>query len=186
MLTLTTQPTLEPVSLADAKLHLRIETTADDTLIASLIATARQQIERTLSLALVTQSWSLFLDAWPNTATPIEIRVTPITALTAVRTFAPDDTPTTLPLADFQLDRASTPPRLVHRRGTTLTAPLRRLNAIEIAFTAGFGATPADVPAPIRQAILNLTAHLYENRESSDPLPAAIATLLAPWYRPRV
>ena len=189
MLTLTTPPTLEPVSLADAKLHLRVETTADDTLIASLIATARQQIERTLSLALIAQSWSIFADAWPTT-TPIALPLSPLIALAAVRTFAPDDSPTTLPLADFQLDRASTPPRLVRRSGTSLPSPLRRLNAIEIAVTAGFGASPADVPLPIRQAILHLVAHLYEHRDGGDTdrpnLPATVSTLLAPWQRVRV
>ena len=126
--------------------------------------------------------------SWPDTITPIALPISPLIALTAVRIFAPDDTPTTLALTDFQLDRASTPPRLVCRSGAPITSPLRRLNAIEIAVSAGFGAAPTDVPLPIRQAMLHLIAHLYEHRDptDADPLPATVTALLAPWQRVRL
>ena len=65
-LILTAGPSVEPISLAEAKAHCRVDADAEDTLIASLILAARLHIERCLDLALISQSWSLYLDRWPD------------------------------------------------------------------------------------------------------------------------
>ena len=54
---LVTAPTEEPVSLAEAKLHLRVDYTNDDVLIGALITAARQHAENDTRRALVTQTW---------------------------------------------------------------------------------------------------------------------------------
>ena len=59
-------PAVEPVSLAEAKAHLRVTSTSEDLLIASLITAARVHLEVMLSCAFITQSWSWFLDDWPK------------------------------------------------------------------------------------------------------------------------
>lgn len=63
---LLTPPVCEPVSLTDAKLHLRVDTTADDPLIASQITAARSQAEDYLRRALILQQWQLFMDSFPG------------------------------------------------------------------------------------------------------------------------
>ena len=65
-LVLTAAPAVEPVSLAEAKAHLRVDSDHEDALIAQLIVAARIFVERTLGLALIAQSWSYFLDALPR------------------------------------------------------------------------------------------------------------------------
>ncbi|HWK38638.1 MAG TPA: head-tail connector protein, partial [Hyphomicrobium sp.] len=65
-LVITSAPAVEPVTVSEAKAHLRVDGTAEDTLIGSLILTSRLHIEAALGLALMTQSWRLSLDAWPN------------------------------------------------------------------------------------------------------------------------
>jgi uncharacterized phiE125 gp8 family phage protein len=184
-LVLTNSPTIEPVSLAETKLHLRVDSPTDDMLIASLITTSRMQIEQALSLALLAQTWSYFIDAWPHD--PLLLPLAPVIQLDLVRAFGLDDTPTVfLPLA-FQLDGHAQPPRLARRSVAPGFGPLRKLNGIEIVFTAGFGAAASDVPAPIRHALLLLVAHWYEQRSLTDALPSnlklpeAIAALLMPW-----
>ena len=67
-LVMTAAPSVEPISLAEAKAHLRIDASDEDALLTSLITAARMFVERTLSLALVTESWSLYLDGWPRRA----------------------------------------------------------------------------------------------------------------------
>ena len=70
--------------------------------------------------------------------------------------------------------------------------PGRIANGIEVAFTAGFGDAAADVPAPIRQAILLLIAHWYEHRTpleigaQAQPVPDMVGELLGPYRSPRL
>jgi uncharacterized phiE125 gp8 family phage protein len=191
-LILTAAPAVEPVSLADAKAHLRVDSTADDTLIALLIVTARLQIEAALSIGLIDQTWSWFLDAWPDPRAPLELPIAPVRQITALRTYDLADQQTLHPLADLQLDTDPRRPRLSLRSGALPAAPRRPMNGIEITMSVGFGPAATDVPAPIRQAILQSVAHLYEHRENSSeptnalPLPSTVARLLAPFHRLRL
>jgi uncharacterized phiE125 gp8 family phage protein len=182
----TSNPAIEPVSLAEAKLHLRVDTAAEDALISSLILTSRLHIETALDLALITQSWSTFIDTWPGDPV-IALPLRPVQAITAVRLYAGDGTYETLNPSRYLLDGAGSPARLVRRSPATYPRPGRIANGIEIAFTAGYGNTPADVPAPIRQSILLLVAHWYEHREIVDTtasavrVPTLVSDLLQPY-----
>jgi Phage gp6-like head-tail connector protein len=57
---------LEPITLAEAKLHARVEYSDDDTLIASLIVAARRYCENRQRVAYLSQSWTLILDSFPS------------------------------------------------------------------------------------------------------------------------
>jgi uncharacterized phiE125 gp8 family phage protein len=190
-LLLTSGPTVEPVSLAEARAHLRIDTTDEDAYIASLVTTSRMHIETALDIALLHQQWSLFLDTWPA-ARPLLLPLRPVVSVDAVRTFSPAGEPTTYEPGGFELDAVSSPSRLYRRPQTRFTGPFRTANAIEIAFTAGFGPAPADVPAPLRQALLLLIAHWYEHREivsdtsATTRVPDTVSALLAPYRSVRL
>ncbi len=189
-LVLTSGPAAEPVTVAEAKAHLRVDGSPEDALIASLILTARLHIETSLGLALITQSWRLELDGWPN-ARAVELPIRPLQAITAVRVLDQDATATTLAPSTYIVDEASTPPRLVPVN-SGWPAPGRAAAGIEIDLTAGFGAGASDVPAPIRQALLMLVAHLYEHRQSIDigspatRMPAAARDLLQSYRMARL
>jgi len=189
-LVLTSGPAVEPVTLAEAKAHLRIDGSAEDTLISSLIITSRLHIEAALGLALITQSWSYFIDAWPAGPTqPLPLR--PVQAIAAVRLYAADESLTTVAPDTYLLDGAATPTRLV-RKATVWPRPSRAANGIEIAFVAGYGAAAANVPAPIRQSVLLLIAHWYEHREpveigsSRVSVPPMVSELLQPYRAVRL
>jgi uncharacterized phiE125 gp8 family phage protein len=189
-LVLTSGPAVEPVTLAEAKAHLRVDGTAEDTLIASLIIASRLHIEAALGIALVTQSWSYFLDAWPPRA-ELTLPLRPVQSIAAVRLYAADESVDTLDADSYLLDGAGVPARLVRAAALTWPRPGRVANGVEVAFVAGYGAAAADVPAPIRQAVLLLVAHWYEHREPvaigqpGTTVPAMVAELLAPyrWVR---
>lgn len=189
-LILTGGPATEPVSVAEAKAHLRVDGSAEDVLISSLILTSRLHIEAALGLALITQSWTLALDAWPRGAS-VALPLRPVQAVTAVRVLASDGTPVTLSSSDYALEGKGLPPRLV-RTGLTWPVPGRVASGIEIAFTAGFGPLAADVPAPIRHALLLLIAHWYEHRDPIEigsvdsNIPMAVSDLLTPYRVPRL
>jgi uncharacterized phiE125 gp8 family phage protein len=189
-LTLTLPPAVEPVSLAEAKAHLRLETAADDGYIVVLITTARLQIEAALGLALVNQTWSYSLDAWPAIG-PLRLPLSPVAQLISVRSYDALDALSDHPLSDFQLDGKARSPRLLHKVPQPATA-LRAMNALEIVFVAGFGPAATAVPAAIRHALLLLLAHWYEHRDPSEAevrdakIPDAVSVLLAPWRQPRL
>ncbi|MEZ5853954.1 MAG: head-tail connector protein [Hyphomicrobiaceae bacterium] len=189
-LVMTSGPVLEPVSLAEAKAHLRVDSSVEDALIQSLVVTSRLHIEAALGLALITQAWSYFLDRWPKNGRVL-LPLSPVAAITGIRVWSVDGTSQLMDLQGFFLDGAGRPPRLATLAGTSHPQPGRSVNGIEIAFTAGFGAAPEDVPAPVRHALLLLVAHWYENREpieiggSSNAIPAMVSELLMPYRRRR-
>lgn len=173
-LELTSPPALEPVTLAEAKAHLKIDTDADDALIERLIAAARARAEWHTGRAFVTQSWILWLDAWPAV---IELPLPPLQSVASVTTYNCADLARILSPSDYTVANG----RIALKDGRAPPTDLRRLNAVAIAFTAGYGAA-ADVPAPLRVAILALIAFLYEHRgEAPADLPHDILALLAPY-----
>ena len=68
-LVLTSPPAVEPLTVDEVKTYLRIDHDDEDCLLASLITSARLQVEAALDLALITQSWSWTFDAWPKGST---------------------------------------------------------------------------------------------------------------------
>src|SRR5581483_2355238 len=130
--------------------------------------------------AFITQGWTYWLDAWPL-CRAIEIPLPPLIGVSSVTLYARDDSTSTLSPSLYTVDAASAPARLALRPDTAPPTNLRAINAIAIAFPARYGDATA-VPPAIKQAILELVAHLYEHRgEAPGDLPAPALALLAPW-----
>lgn len=181
---LITPPALEPVSLAEAKAHLRLTGTDDDDFVSALIVAARLQVETAIRRVLVDQTWRIYRDDWPRDGL-VELPVGPIRSVAEVIVYDADGTPVTLSPTAWQLDAASAPARL-KLLGTGPT-PGRPLNGIEIDVVAGFGPSGLEVPQPLRLAISMLVARWYENREGAGfgIVPSAVAdafeALVAPY-----
>src|ERR1700743_532806 len=178
-LQLTTPPATEPVTLAEAKVHLKVDSTDDDALIGTLIAAARPKGEWNTGRALITQSWTLAADGWPGDGV-FEIPFPPLQSVTSVTAYALDDTATVLDPSTYQVDTVSSPARLSLKASASPPVNLRALNAVEIVFTAGYGGSENAVPALIREAILEIVADMYVNRGDTDEVPLAAMALLAP------
>jgi len=174
-----TPPGCEPVSLLEAKAHLRVDHDDEDAAIARLIVAARERCERIANRAFIAQDWRLWCDAWPDSVPRvIAIPKPPLMTLTSVVAYDRSGTATTLSSETYIVDSAAVPGRLVLKENAALPVNLREANAIAVAFQAGYGANALDVPAAIRAAILSLTAHLYEARgEISVPPPDTVAQL---------
>jgi uncharacterized phiE125 gp8 family phage protein len=181
-------PAVEPITLAEAKAHLRVDSSGEDSLIQSLIMASRLHIEAALDLALITQSWRHQRDVWPPSRVLI-LPLRPIQSVTAVTLHDDDATSRSLDIEDFIVDGFANPARLVWRGPGAVPAAGMVANGIEIDFVAGHGNSPADVPQPIRQALLLLIAHWYEHREpveigaTATTIPAGVSELLMPYRR---
>ena len=181
--TMTTPPALEPVTLEDARAHLRVTVTDEDTLLTRLIAAARRQVEQVTQRALITQTWRLYLDVWPP-GRIVRLPIAPVQQVDAVTVYNVDGIPVSIDPSGFALDSIGSPPRLKVALGAT--PPGRTLNGIEIDFTAGYGSLAGDVPRPLVQAILMLVAQWFEYRvmdgdTTAAPTPSGFQALVAPY-----
>jgi uncharacterized phiE125 gp8 family phage protein len=182
---LLTAPAVEPVTLADAKAYLRVAHSDDDAVIAALIAGARSHVEAQTRRALITQTWRLIRDGWPPDGR-IAVVPVPLRSVVAARIYDAGGATHAIDTGAFVADKAAVPAILAFAPWT-LTEPGRAAAGIEIDVEAGYGAAPANVPETLRQALLLLVAHWYENRgliavgQTVAVLPMAIAALIAPY-----
>lgn len=151
----------EPVTLADAKIHLRVDDTADDALIGSLITACRQHIESVCQLAIGAQTWRLTLDGFPANNGAVELPGGRVSAVDEVTYVDPLGVAQTLALGDIRIDLDSVPARLTPAP-TTLGWPNWQpvTNAVTVTYTVGEAA-----PQPIRAAMLLMLGDMYENRQ---------------------
>ena len=185
---ITVQPTSEPVSLIEAKAHLRVDFSDDDTLINELIASSRVLCERWTNRVFITQTWRQNENFFTN---PIELKVNPVITLTSLKYIDLDEnqqqiTDTTANLQkDFLSDNAAI------YEGLTNGWPSigNSINPIEIITVCGYGAA-SDVPEPIKHAIKLMISHFYENREMINvtialavqiEIPKGVKDILAPF-----
>jgi phage conserved hypothetical protein, phiE125 gp8 family len=161
----TVEPTAEPVTLAEAKAHLRLAGSGEDDLLAGLIRAAREDVERSTGVALIDQHWRLSLDCLPRNDT-ISLLRHPLREITGVTAFGSEGEATLVSPDDYFVDLDSRPARLHFLRRPSYG---RALNGLEIDFRAGFGEAGTDVPDLLRRAILLLVAHWYEFRAGYRP-----------------
>ncbi len=161
-----TPPSVEPVTLTEAKLHCKVDLTADDDLITALIVAAREEIERQTWRALVTQTLELVLDDWPA-GDRLEIPRAPLQSITSVKYKDKDGNETTWDSANYLAGVDSTPGVLALAWDASWpSVDLYPVEPIRIRFVAGYGLA-ASVPTSLKQACLLLIAHWYEAREAA-------------------
>ncbi|MGL4488778.1 MAG: head-tail connector protein [Rhizobiaceae bacterium] len=161
VMTRLTAPAVEPVTLAEARAHLRVTSSSEDALISNLIASAREEVEAATGVALITQDWRLYLDAWPECAV-VRLPKHPVQSVSAVTVYDAAGAPTSIVPSAVNLDRASRPARFARPESAAL--PGKAMNGTQIDFRAGFGATGVDVPDGLKRAILLLVAFWFEHR----------------------
>lgn len=182
-----TPPAAEPVTLAEAKLYLRLDQNEEDALLSTLITAARLMVEAASGRMLVEQAWRIVLDRWPSNG-EIRLPLSPILSVTQARVYDVMGAPQTVAASALKLDRQADPP--VIRIVGEVPEIGRSRSAIEIDILAGFGAAGA-VPALLRQAVLLLAARWFEQRgdvvgRDAATLPAEIMALVAPFRRARL
>jgi uncharacterized phiE125 gp8 family phage protein len=183
---LITHPPMEPVTIDAARQHCRIDGTADDVLVGALIVAARQHVEAVTGRALVTQTWELRI---PHFEERIELPKAPVISVTSVTYIDPAGATQTLDASNYQLlaggGSFAQPPALVEAYDRTWPSTRGHHEDVRIRYSAGYGA-PSAVPAGLRQVMLLLIAHLYENREATAPvalqaLPLGVTALVSPY-----
>jgi uncharacterized phiE125 gp8 family phage protein len=160
---LVTGPSVEPITTSEAKTHLNVSGTSKDTYIGTLVVTARRQIERYLNRALINQSWKVYYDCWKH---ELLIPFGKLSTVTTVKYYNEAGTLTTLDANTYYWVVTTTEPGRIVRKHDVTYPELQdgRPDAIEIAFTAGFGAAGSAVPDDIKHAMKLLITNYYEHR----------------------
>jgi uncharacterized phiE125 gp8 family phage protein len=178
----TADAATEPITTAEAKAHLRVTTSTDDTLIDALVKAVRQMAENELRRSLITQTWTKTIDEFPDA---IELPYPPVIAVASLKYYDKDAVQQTLDPSQYTVDSKSEPGWIVPAYGVSWPDTLAAINVVEVIYTAGFGAAVA-VPQSVKNWILLHVGHLYENREATipgvsiTPLPF-ISALLDPY-----
>lgn len=187
-LTLVTAPAVEPITLDDAKRHLRVDESDEDGHILALISAARAYAENFTRRALITQTWDATFDGFPRV---FSIERPPLQSVTAASfTYDLNGTMTQVPTAVYTVDTDSEPARVYESYGQSWPTPRIIQNAVRMRFVAGYGDSPEDVPEPIRHAIRLMVSHMHEHREpvvagvSLASVPMSIEYLLMPYQVP--
>ena len=167
-------PSEEPVTLAEAKLYLRVDNIDEDTLINQIIKTARISAEKYIGKSLITQQWRLSFDKYA----PMEVylRRGPIQTVDSVKFFDKNSNETILSSNQYSLS-------VDNRKLIFEITPLS--NSIEINYTAGYGLS-ASVPNDIKQGMLIHIAQLYENRPFNTALQNRSRDLYFPYKELRL
>jgi uncharacterized phiE125 gp8 family phage protein len=161
---IVTPPAIEPVSLAAAKLFLRVAHDADDGLIARLVTAARVLVEQSTGRALVTRRIRETRDE--GVAGYFRCAVAPVSSVHAVKCRG-------VSLSAGAWRVSGEDDRIVVITGVV----------DEVEYDAGYGEGPEDAPQPLRHALLLTIAALYEARAVDGPMPAAAHALVAPYVR---
>ena len=169
----TLAPSVEPVSLSDAKTYLRLDSdlSQDDVLVGLLIGAARRYAEAYCNRSFITQKWRLTLDQWPGGLggwNPVQLERAPVQSVDSIVYIDMSGTTQTItaPAAPaYALELTGPVGRITPGFGQIWPIPQPRIGAVQINFTAGYGPAATDVPEGIRNWMLVRIGTLYTNRE---------------------
>jgi uncharacterized phiE125 gp8 family phage protein len=204
----TVAPVSEPITLADAKLFLKQDESADDALINSLISGAREYAETHTMRQLLPATWLVTLDQFfysqvtggdlverqsglrfatiPN-RNAIRLPFPPLRAITSIQYYDFNNTLQTLDPSVYEFDNISEPARVAPVFGQIWPITYIRFNAVQITFTAGYD-DASKVPMGLLNAMKAAVLFWYENRgdnvqQLTDiPLPKFIDRILQTYW----
>jgi uncharacterized phiE125 gp8 family phage protein len=179
-----TSPAVEPVSLAFAKQHCRVDTETDDLYIQSLIAVARQYVEDVLDITICSTIWEAKYDLFPVWAIvlprlPMLDRAVTVTYRTGDGTYGSLSSAT-----DFQIDASVLPGRIYPQWARSWPATRGDENSVTVRYSAGYGDDGQSAPPVVKHLILLLVAHWFDTRQPAvtgapQSVPHTFDTLLA-------
>jgi uncharacterized phiE125 gp8 family phage protein len=185
----TADPATRLLTTDEAKTHLRVDDSAEDGYVDSLVLTAEHHLDGfsgVLGRALITQTWQRSFDGFPCGDT-IRLPIGPLQAVTMIQYYDLDGSHLAFGTADWHAISDALGPCIKLADGAQWPNTFIRPDAVTVSWTCGYGDASTDIPAPIIHAAKLLVGHLHENRELVSPgatisrMPFAIDALIAPY-----
>lgn len=162
MIKVITAPTLEPITLAEAKANLRVVGTDEDTDIERMIRAARQMAEERLNRALMPQVLAFGAGGFCG---PLRVPRPPLVEIDSLTYTDTDGAAQVLAGSAYLVDTFADPPTISAAPGTSWPATRAQSGAVVVQYQAGY-ADAASVPEQIRQWMLLTIGAMYANREA--------------------
>jgi uncharacterized phiE125 gp8 family phage protein len=157
-----TPATSNIMTTSDVKSHLKVDTTADDTLISNLLVACTNSAQEYTNRFFMATTLDMFADTWEEISTLLK---SPVTSVTHIKYYDSNDSQQTLDGTVYGVDAASMPTRIFLKPNQSFPNLSERKNAIEVRYVVG-AASVLDVDDAIKQAVLLQIGNLYQNRES--------------------
>jgi uncharacterized phiE125 gp8 family phage protein len=156
-------PDSEPLTLLEAREHLKISGSSQDNEIARFVKAARGVVERYLNRALITQEWDVYFDCWQE---KLLLHYAPLQTVDAVKYFDSTGTERTLPTSAYWVTKSD--PACIVRAYDSTWPELQsgRPDVIKVEITTGYGDSGSSIPEEIKDAIKIVLTDLYDNRGS--------------------
>lgn len=183
--TLIAGPTLEPITVADAKRHCRIDVDDDNASVNDWIKASRAQVEYDTSLKLYTQTWDLTLDAFPSWRQPISLPFGPLQSVTSIKYYDSTNTLQTWASSNYTTDTSSATPRIGLTDTGDWPSDLRIFQPGLVRVVVGW-ASVTSIPENLRHAVRLIIGQLMKSREPvvdsrfAIEVPLGYAALIAP------
>lgn len=169
----TVEPVAEPLSLSDAKDHLRITDSVEDDLVTAYIVAARKWVENYTGRSIAEQTIRFNLDEFPHTYQSILLPQSPVRAITSVQYVDTDGATQTLAGSEYDVDIYNLPARLEASYNSTWPSTRPKNNAVIITYTTGYTAPPSDIV----HALKLIVGGFYNMRESECPQQGYTASI---------
>jgi uncharacterized phiE125 gp8 family phage protein len=177
-LILVAPPEVEPISVEEFRAFVRFDSPAEDSLIAELITAARETAEKFTRRSFITTQWLLKLDGF-GWFRKWRLHRSPVRSIDSITYIDDDGAEQTVDPDKYSIQGLT---HLVRNRDYSWpSTDLNRTGTVSIAFTAGYGDDPQDVPATIRAALKFLVSHYWETRKPEDRMdvPMHVEAMLA-------
>ena len=161
------------LTTAEAKTHLKVDTSADDTYIDNLVSAATESAQIFTNRYFINTTITQHGDQWADIATLFK---SPVSSTLHIKYYDNDNTIQTLATSVYLTDLTHNPARVGLKPEQSFPDLADRISAVQCKYVVGYGSAASDVPEGIREAVLLTIGNLYENRQ--DVVVGRIATEL--------
>lgn len=169
LLTQTTGPAAEPLTRAEAKAYLKVDSDDENDLVDSLIVAARQMAEAYTARQLITATYTQVYDDFPDLYGPICLARSPLGAVSSIAYTDTNGDAQTLATSVYETQTSDVGAEIVLKPSQVWpSVQSDKRGAVTVTYTAGYGSASTDVPESARTGMLLLIGDLYNNRGDED------------------
>ena len=158
-----TPATSNPITLTEAKTHLKVDTTADDTFITNLIKSATSSAQEYTNRFFIATTIQQVGDKWEDISNLFK---SPVASVTNIKYVNPSGSLQTLSTDVYFVDDVNKPARIGLKPNQSFPEIINRLNAVQVNYVVGLAAGADEVDEGIRQALLLTIGNWYQNRQA--------------------